>query len=124
MIALTEYAAQENYPARRLPALPGRHAGHGVLSAGAVRRRQRPTQPLTHAADRHRVEAPSTSASLGPRLDALYRDFNQADAIADPVNLVRRFAVAADREVAGFCAAALAFGRVASVNASIEPCSR
>ena len=60
------------------------------------------------------------SASLGPRLDALYRDFNQADAIADPVNLVRRFASPPDREVAGFCAAALAFGRVASVNESIE----
>ena len=60
------------------------------------------------------------SASLGPRLDALYRDFNHADAIADPVNLVRRFASPPDREVAGFCAAALAFGRVASVNGSIE----
>jgi uncharacterized protein (TIGR02757 family) len=59
-------------------------------------------------------------AALGPRLDSLYRDFNQADAIADPVNLVRRFTCARDREVAGFCAAALAFGRVASVNASIE----
>jgi uncharacterized protein (TIGR02757 family) len=60
------------------------------------------------------------SASLGPRLDALYRDFNHADAIADPVNLLRRFASPPDREVAGFCAAALAFGRVASVNGSIE----
>ena len=60
------------------------------------------------------------SASLGPRLDALYRDFNHADAIDDPVNLVRRFTSPSDREVAGFCAAALAFGRVASVNQSIE----
>jgi uncharacterized protein (TIGR02757 family) len=60
------------------------------------------------------------SGSLGPRLEALYRDFNHADAIADPVNLVRRFASPPDREVAGFCAAALAFGRVASVNGSIE----
>jgi uncharacterized protein (TIGR02757 family) len=59
-------------------------------------------------------------ASLGLRLDALYRDFNQADAIADPVNLVRRFRSPADLEIAGFCAAALAFGRVASVNQSIE----
>jgi uncharacterized protein (TIGR02757 family) len=50
----------------------------------------------------------------------MYRAFNQADAIADPVNLVRRYSQPADREVAGFCAAALAFGRVASVNQSIE----
>jgi uncharacterized protein (TIGR02757 family) len=61
-----------------------------------------------------------TSAPLGPRLDTLYRGFNQADAITDPVNLVRRFSSPSDREVAGFCAAALAFGRVASVNGSIE----
>ena len=59
-------------------------------------------------------------ADLGPRLEQAYRDFNQADAIADPVNLVRRYADPADREIAGFCAAALAFGRVASVNQSIE----
>ena len=57
---------------------------------------------------------------LRPRLDQAYHDFNQADAIADPVNLVRRYKEPADREVAGFCAAALAFGRVASVNQSIE----
>jgi uncharacterized protein (TIGR02757 family) len=68
---------------------------------------------------RRRRGAPGP-ADLGPRLDGLYRDFNQADAIADPVNLVRRFESPADREVAGFCAAALAFGRVASVNQSIE----
>ena len=68
---------------------------------------------------RHRSSTVA-SAPLGPRLDALYREFNQADAITDPVNLVRRFSSPSDREVAGFCAAALAFGRVASVNGSIE----
>jgi uncharacterized protein (TIGR02757 family) len=68
---------------------------------------------------RHRSRT-VTSAPLGSRLDALYREFNQADAITDPVNLVRRFPSRSDREVAGFCAAALAFGRVASVNGSIE----
>jgi uncharacterized protein (TIGR02757 family) len=58
--------------------------------------------------------------ALGPTLDRLYHDFNQADAVTDPVNLVRPFAEPADREVAGFCAAALAFGRVGSVNQSIR----
>jgi uncharacterized protein (TIGR02757 family) len=43
-----------------------------------------------------------------------------ADAVSDPINLVRRFASAADIEVAAFCAASLAFGRVASVLQSIE----
>jgi uncharacterized protein (TIGR02757 family) len=57
---------------------------------------------------------------LRVRLDELYRSFDCADAIADPVNLVRRFRAPEDLEVAGFCAAALAFGRVASVNASVE----
>ena len=54
------------------------------------------------------------------RLEALYRTFDHAESAADPVHIVRRYRRAADREVVGFCAAALAFGRVASVLQSIE----
>ena len=54
------------------------------------------------------------------RLDDLYRTFDHVDSATDPVHIVRRYAKAADREVVGFCAAALAFGRVASVLQSIE----
>ena len=53
-------------------------------------------------------------------LDAQYADFNREDAAADPVQLVRRYRDPRDVEIAGFCAAALAFGRVASVLQSIE----
>lgn len=53
-------------------------------------------------------------------LDALYDDFNRDDSATDPVHLVRRYRDPADREIAGFCASALAFGRVASVIQSIE----
>ena len=53
-------------------------------------------------------------------LDRLYADFNHADSATDPIQIVRRFTRADDREVVGFCAAALAFGRVASVLQSIE----
>jgi uncharacterized protein (TIGR02757 family) len=53
-------------------------------------------------------------------LAALYADFNREDSASDPVHKVRPFPDPADREVAGFCAAALAFGRVASVLNSIE----
>jgi uncharacterized protein (TIGR02757 family) len=53
-------------------------------------------------------------------LDAQYRDFDRDASATDPVNLVRRYADPADREIAGFCAAALAFGRVGSVMHSIE----
>jgi uncharacterized protein (TIGR02757 family) len=53
-------------------------------------------------------------------LDRLYRDFNYPDSATDPIQLVRRFARADDREVAGFLAASLAFGRVTSVLQSIE----
>ena len=56
---------------------------------------------------------------LAASLDRLYADYNRADSASDPVHLVRPFADPADREVAGFCAAALAFGRVASVINSI-----
>ena len=59
-------------------------------------------------------------APLSSALDRLYADYNREDSAADPVNLVRPFARREDREVAGFCAAALAFGRVASVLASIS----
>ena len=53
-------------------------------------------------------------------LDRLYADFNQADSATDPIQIVRRFARPDDREVVGFCAAGLAFGRVTSVLQSIE----
>ena len=58
--------------------------------------------------------------NLKERLDALYASFNCADSATDPIQIVRRFQHPADREVVGFCAAALAFGRVASVLQSIE----
>jgi uncharacterized protein (TIGR02757 family) len=57
--------------------------------------------------------------TLGGSLDSLYRDFNVADSASDPVRLVRPFTDPRDREIAGFCAGALAFGRVASVLNSI-----
>ncbi|HSC29099.1 MAG TPA: DUF2400 family protein, partial [Vicinamibacterales bacterium] len=48
-------------------------------------------------------------------LQNLYSAYNRHESASDPVHLVRPYAHAADREVAGFCAAAMAFGRVASV---------
>jgi uncharacterized protein (TIGR02757 family) len=57
---------------------------------------------------------------LAGRLDALYHDYNREDSASDPIQKVRPFADRADREIAGFCAAALAFGRVASVLNSIS----
>ncbi len=53
-------------------------------------------------------------------LEGLYRTFDHVDSAADPVHIVRRFRSREDREIVGFCAAALAFGRVASVLHSIE----
>jgi uncharacterized protein (TIGR02757 family) len=58
-------------------------------------------------------------ATARARLEALYQAYNVEDSASDPVHLVRPFRDPADREVAGFCAAALAFGRVASVLNSI-----
>jgi uncharacterized protein (TIGR02757 family) len=64
--------------------------------------------------------APIASADLKARLDALYDCFNYPESVADPIQIVRRYPHPADREIIGFCAAALAFGRVASVLQSIE----
>src|ERR1700730_7972597 len=59
-------------------------------------------------------------SSLKPALDRMYESFNYPDSAADPIRIVRRYPRADDREVVGFCAAALAFGRVTSVLQSIE----
>jgi uncharacterized protein (TIGR02757 family) len=57
---------------------------------------------------------------LKAALDGLYVEYNRADAIPDPIDIVRRYPGCADREVVGLCAAGLAFGRVASVLQSVE----
>ncbi len=72
-------------------------------------------RPSARPADRRALDP-----ALRPALDRLYDAFNRADSATDPVHLVRRYADPADREVAGFLAAGLAFGRVASMLASIE----
>jgi len=63
---------------------------------------------------------PTSPDVLRRTLDRLYRRYNRPDAATDPIQIVRRYADPADQEVVGFCAAALAFGRVASVLQSIE----
>lgn len=57
---------------------------------------------------------------LKARFEDLYRAFDHVDSATDPIHIVRRYGAADDREIVGFCAASLAFGRVASVLQSIE----
>jgi uncharacterized protein (TIGR02757 family) len=57
--------------------------------------------------------------ALKDRLEEQYQQFN-TDAVTDPVQIVRRYTRPDDQEIVGFCAAALAFGRVQSVLNSIE----
>ncbi len=52
-------------------------------------------------------------------LDRLYREFDDLDSAADPVHLVRRYSASEDIEIAGFCAAGLAFGHVINILASV-----
>jgi len=54
------------------------------------------------------------------RLDGLYADFNHPESAFDPIQVVRRYERLDDREIIAFIAAGLAFGRVASIVASIE----
>ena len=84
--------------------LPGRRTGHRVLKTAAAVLKPRPT----------------SSPELRERLDTVYRAFDHVDSALDPVHIVRRYASREDREIVGFCAAALAFGRVASVLQSVE----
>ena len=62
----------------------------------------------------------ATDPSSRTRLESLYTTFDNVDSATDPVHIVRRYRSREDREIVGFCAAALAFGRVASVLHSIE----
>ena len=64
------------------------------------------------------------AGELGRRLEGLYEAYNREDAAADPIQIVRRYASRADQEVVGFCASALAFGRVASVLNTVETLTR
>jgi len=57
---------------------------------------------------------------LKTMLDRLYAEFNYPHSATDPIQIVRRYERPDDREVVGFFASALAFGRVASVLQSIE----
>lgn len=59
-------------------------------------------------------------AGLASSLNDLYHEYNRDDSASDPVHLIRPFRELADREIAGFCAASLAFGRVASVIQCIQ----
>lgn len=67
---------------------------------------------------------PDRTASLREVLDPLYDGFNHPDSALDPIQIVRRHERLDDREIIAFVAAALAFGRVASVMASIEAMCR
>lgn len=58
------------------------------------------------------------------KLDDLYQAYNREEAAADPVQIVRRYTAPRDQEVVGFCASALAFGRVASVLNTVEALAR
>ncbi len=67
-----------------------------------------------------RGPASATLVSLKAPLDRLYEAFNDAEATTDPIQAVRRYRRPDDQEVVAFCAAGLAFGRVASVLAATD----
>lgn len=57
-------------------------------------------------------------SQLKRALDRLYDSFNAPDSAFDPVQVVQRYPRLDDREIVGFVASAVAFGRVASVVSS------
>ena len=76
--------------------------------------------PLPGSRRREARLKPGAAADFATRLETLYTSFDHVDSASDPVHIVRRYKTNEDREIVGFCAAALAFGRVASVLQSIE----
>lgn len=56
----------------------------------------------------------------GEILEALYREYNRREYVSpDPLEFLYHYDSAADREVAGLVASSLAYGRVASIRASV-----
>ena len=66
------------------------------------------------------VPAPVGDLRFKAALDRLYTSFDHPDSALDPIQIVRRYRSVEDREIVAFIAAGLAFGRVASVMASVE----
>lgn len=66
------------------------------------------------------MKAGVPALDLKARLDELYHAYNAEHVVSDPIWVVQRFRERDDQEIVGFCAAALAFGRVQSVLNSIE----
>lgn len=64
------------------------------------------------------------TSELGGRLQTLYESYNREDAALDPIQIVRRYDRREDQEIVGFCASALAFGRVASVLNTVDALAR
>jgi uncharacterized protein (TIGR02757 family) len=79
-----------------------------------------PIKRKKSVAAKRRADGEARARGLTGALNDLYAGFNHPESATDPIHIVRRFTEADDREVVGFCAAALAFGRVASVIQSIE----
>ena len=61
-----------------------------------------------------------TPHELSGVLERLYREYGTCGTVEDPVDCVRVYPDPADREIAAFIAAGLAFGRVASIKASVR----
>jgi len=87
---------------------PGPRAASNAAQPTSTRKRAVPDPPGPPARGIRRV-------ALRDRLEPLYASFNHERSATDPIELVRPYAAAPDREVAGFIASALAFGNVASV---------
>jgi uncharacterized protein (TIGR02757 family) len=68
---------------------------------------------------RRRTGGPRDLALLGERLETLRREWRSRRLDSDPLVFAHRFGDPADREVVAFLAASLAFGRVASIQASV-----
>jgi uncharacterized protein (TIGR02757 family) len=68
---------------------------------------------------RRRTGGPRDLALLGERLETLRREWRSRRLDSDPLVFAHQFRDPADREVVAFLAASLAFGRVASIQASV-----
>ncbi len=100
--------------------MPVRRPGDPLLTGGGPKARPAGAERGGEAPASDGDRESDGTKSLGVKLDRLYASFNYPESALDPIQIVRRYPRLDDREIVAFIAGGLAFGRVATIMASIE----
>ena len=96
-----------------------RHAARGRSRRERLSRAPEPSDRVNHGRIRTWTFSPRERL-LGERLESLYRTYGPETASSDPIGLLAPYREPEDIEVAGWIAAAFAYGRVETIRANVS----